>query len=246
MQEIMIRKPLSNLSVPQIITQITYKTTNNYMMQTEAELEQIDKQIIDSQSLKSINDELSQQNQISPITSIKTSNYLLTVNDVTDNVRLLAKSRRPQAKELQQEDEKIRQLDDLDVHSVINERRPSKLKSSTTRTEYDQQFSSSQGTNIDELYVKPSEDTDEENSNKVVVHCTPVRDLEAEVKIYVDEDVEDNSTGSDSHSKGIISIIVDSNNYLENITNNNDENEEGLASFQIDDVVVAQQDHEKA
>ncbi|XP_011298535.1 voltage-dependent T-type calcium channel subunit alpha-1H isoform X1 [Fopius arisanus] len=250
-----VPRPLNNLSIPIIIPQTSPSPSERrYIRDDRGDLdeERVCLRLADKTMRKAL--ERIPQTPQTADTSLtvpgKSTNYLLTVVDSPDSLRHGAKSRRPDVTK----EEPLGRLEppeDLDVHSVINERRPSKFKitSAYTNTYTDndnEQFSSSQGTNIDELYVVTSvrddyvsddvnddvagtSDLDITEVNKII--CTPVRDLEAEVNIYVDEDVDDSSSGSSGEHGKSISIIVDPSAYLETSTGFVDE------SSQIDDVI---------
>lgn len=241
-----IPRPLNNLSIPLIIPQTSHSPSiyRRYLHPDESDGERMHLGIRDKEMLRVTLEETPQTADTSLSVPPKSTNYLLTVVDRPDILHLGAKSRRPDVTK-EPPLGRLEPPDDLDVHSVINERRPSKynITSDITKPYMDnEQFSSSQGTNIDELYVTTSDRADKLNDyspgtrdldithvNKVI--CTPVRDLEAEVNIYVDEDVDDCSSGSSGEHGKSISIIVDPSAYLETSTGVVDE------SSQIDDVI---------
>ncbi|KAK0098542.1 hypothetical protein PV326_007002 [Microctonus aethiopoides] len=232
-------KPLSNLSVPRLILpkkSSIDKGINNYMTQTEvpaASNYQKNKSVSSDHLKHEISSEFVQiKCYDAPINTSgqknastnSSNNYLTVVSSEridNDKARYFLNSRRP---EIQEDKMKYDTTSVLDVHSVINERRPSKLNKSsqsTNHAEKDENLSVSQGISIDELYVAaPRTESSvssfvEENGNKMVI-CTSVKDLEAEIMLYADEDEDDNSFDSlTSHIK-TISIIADHSGYMEN------------------------------
>lgn len=229
-----MRKPLSNLSVPVIIFQKSssspygskYFSHQNSDTESHKKFEptvQVDK---NKKFANTTNDAAHLSLNVPSSSSEKSSNYLLEVSNRLDALHLTARSRRSDIKE----QTKMGVEQDLDVHSVINERRPSKFKinqnSNKNYPDNNQQFSSSQGTNIDESSAVSSMANDNLNNatrsisdltiqelDKLI--CKPIRNLEEEIKIYVDEDVEDSSIESTDTRKSI-SIVVDKSEYVEN------------------------------